>query len=81
VAKKSNQKKATPGSAPFGYVSPVGIFGRHMDVPSENPCPIADPEGARCPRRVSFGYLFFARAKKRFSTAEWLVKVTPAAGA
>ena len=35
-----------PGSAPFGCVSPVGIFGRHIHVPAENAArPARRPKG------------------------------------
>src|SRR5690606_28063509 len=56
------------------------VFRRYMDVPSKNAPGSGGPEhraGMR-PGVLSFGYLFFAQAKKGPSTAEWLVKVTRA---
>ena len=58
-----------------------GVFVWHMDVPYEVPGPPANPE--RSAGRAAWGVLslvtFFAQAKKRSSTAEWLVKEAPAA--
>jgi hypothetical protein len=57
---------------------PYGTGMCHTEIPG----PPADPERkARraCPPGVCFFASFFAQAKKRSSTAEWLVKKAPAA--
>jgi hypothetical protein len=70
------------GYNPKGAVMDDGVFVWHMDVPYENSRPARGP-GARSaegvPPGVCFFDSFFAQAKKRFSTAGWLVKNASAA--
>jgi hypothetical protein len=51
-----------------------------MDAASENPAGSANPKGAQA-GCAFFGLPFFAQAKKRFTAAEWLIKVTRSEGA
>ena len=59
-----------------------GVFVWHTDVPYGNSRPTRGPgahSAGGAPPGVCFFASFFAQAKKRFSTAGWLVKKAPAA--
>ena len=62
-----------------GAVMDDGVFVWHRDVPYENSRPARGPGAKRRACRLGRVSLvpFFARAKRCFSTAEWLVKGRP----